>query len=61
MPENQPSFNAVQEFLYRNSNRNGRQKEKSIHKKERDQNRWTMFMARHETAIEFPFFNISDA
>lgn len=36
-------------------------KKKSTHKKERDQKRWTMFMARHETAIEFPFFNVSDA
>lgn len=36
-------------------------KKKSTHKKERDQKRWTMFMVRHKTAIEFPFFNVSDA
>lgn len=36
-------------------------KKKSTQKKERDQKRWTMFMARHETAIKFSFFNVSDA
>lgn len=36
-------------------------KKKSTYKKERDQKRWTMFMAQHETAIQFQFFNVPEA